>query len=363
MELIALAIPFFLFSIVLEAGYDYWKSSSNKGFYRINDSINDLSLGIVYQVVSILLTQTIILGLYWKVFEYFHVFELSSYDWKTWILTFFAVDFSYYVFHRCSHERNILWATHVPHHQSEEFNFSVALRQGAIEDVASIIFKLPWAIIGIPMDIFFMGVAVNTIFQFFVHTRYIKTLGIVEFIFNTPSHHRVHHACNPKYLDCNYGGMLIIWDRLFGTFVEEEEEPTFGLVSPLHSWNPIYANIHYFLHIFRYCRGTSIIEMFRIIFIKGPSDMAEIPASNIIIERPKYDPPLTGLQKIYSSLFFVIAMIVFTCMIIPTLPKDIQWFYLSYSEQLYIGILVVVLLLALGLYMEKNKIQDSKHQT
>ena len=363
MELIALAIPLFLISIVLEAGYDYWKSSSSKGFYRINDSINDLSLGIVYQVVSILLTQGFILGLYWKVFGYFHVFELSSLDWTTWVLTFFAVDFSYYLFHRSSHERNFLWATHVPHHQSEEFNFSVALRQGAIEDVASILFKLPWALVGIPVDIFFMGVALNTIFQFFVHTRYIKTLGILEFIFNTPSHHRVHHACNPKYLDCNYGGMLIIWDRLFGTFVEEEEEPRFGLVSPLHSWNPIYANTHYFINIFRYCKNTSFLETFTIIFIKGPSDMAEIPPATIIVERPKYDPSLTTQQKRNSVLFFVIAMIAFTCMITPTLPEDIQWIHLSYAEQLYIGIFVVVFLLALGLYMEKNKIPVSKHQT
>jgi alkylglycerol monooxygenase len=356
MELISIAIPFFLFSIILEVAYNYWNQRTNnqsKSFYRLNDSINDLSMGIASQIVT-LFFQGLILGIYWNTYDAFHVFELSSLDVGTWVLAFFAVDLSYYVFHRFSHERNILWATHVPHHQSEEFNFSVALRQGAFEEFGSIWFKLPWALIGIPFDIFFIGVALNTIFQFFVHTRFIKRLGPLESVFNTPAHHRVHHACNPKYLDCNYGGMLIIWDRLFGTFVEEEEEPTFGLVSPLHSWNPMYANTHYFLKIIEHCRQKPVYQWFHIIFVQGPSQMGKIPSNDVIVHRSKYNPILSKSQKIWSFLLFLLATILFNIAILPTLPTNFHLLHITYDEQIILSVFVIGLLCFLGFYMEKK---------
>ena len=356
MELISIAIPFFLLSIALEAAYNYWKQanqSDKKSFYRLNDSINDLSMGIVSQVCSLFL-QGAALGIYWNIYHYFHIFDLSSNNFHTWVLTFFAVDLSYYLFHRFSHERNILWATHVPHHQSEEFNFSVALRQGAIEEWGSIWFKLPWAIFGIPLDIFFIGVALNTIFQFFVHTRFIKKLGPMEWVFNTPSHHRVHHACNPKYLDCNYGGMLIIWDRLFGTFVEEEEEPVFGLVSPLQSWNPIYANTHYFSKIIQYCRYKPMRQWFSIVFLQGPSQMGKIPSNEFIVGRPKYNPTLSSSQKIICILLFLVATMSFNFAVIPTLPQEFQFFHIEYRAQIFLSSFSVVTLFLLGKYMDRQ---------
>lgn len=364
MELISIAIPFFLLSIALESAYNYWQRAQrvkDRSFYRLNDSINDLSMGIVSQICSLFL-QGAVLGIYWNFYHYFHIFDLSSNDAHTWFLTFFAVDLSYYFFHRFSHERNILWATHVPHHQSEEFNFSVALRQGAIEEWGSIWFKLPWAIVGIPLDIFFIGVALNTIFQFFVHTRFIKKLGPIEWVFNTPSHHRVHHACNPKYLDCNYGGMLIVWDRLFGTFVEEEEEPVFGLVSPLQSWDPVYANTHYFSKIIMYCRDKPMTQWFSIIFIQGPSQMGTIPSNKYIVDRPKYNPTLSISQKIICVLLFIIATTSFNIAIIPTLPQEFQFFRIEYHVQIFLCFFSISILFLLGKYMDRrpNLLSTSK---
>lgn len=364
MELISIAIPFFLLSIALEAAYNYWQQQNrlnNRSFYRLNDSLNDLSMGIVSQICSLFL-QGAVLGIYWNVYQHFHIFALSSNDFFTWILTFFAVDLSYYLFHRFSHERNILWATHVPHHQSEEFNFSVALRQGAIEEWGSIWFKLPWAIVGIPLDIFFIGVALNTIFQFFVHTRFIKKLGPIEWICNTPSHHRVHHACNPKYLDCNYGGMLIIWDRMFGTFVEEEEEPVFGLVSPLQSWNPIYANTHYFSKIILYCRTKPMKQWFAIAFLQGPSEMGTIPSNEFIVSRPKYNPILSPSQKIFCVFLFLIATVSFNIAMTPTLPKEFHLFHIEYQTQIFLSLFSIAILFLLGQYMgrQNNHLSPNK---
>jgi len=166
-----------------------------------------------------------------------------------WIVCFLGVDFCYYWFHRKSHEMNALWAAHVVHHQSEEYNLSVALRQSSLQAGFSWVFYLPLALLGFPPVMFATLVAFNTLYQFWIHTRAIGRLGPLEWVFNTPSHHRVHHARNPEYIDRNHGGTLIVWDRLFGTFRREEQEPVYGITRPLASWNPLWANLHYWCEL------------------------------------------------------------------------------------------------------------------
>ncbi len=137
------------------------------------------------------------------------------------------------------------------HHSSEDYNLAVALRQGAFQGLFSWVFYLPLAFVGFPPSWFAAIMSFNLLYQFWIHTRTIKTLGPLEWVLNTPSHHRVHHARNPKYLDRNYAGTLIIWDRMFGTFQAEEEEPVYGLTKPLDSWNPLWANLHVWRDLFR----------------------------------------------------------------------------------------------------------------
>ena len=170
--------------------------------------------------------------------------------WVAAIGLLFGVDFCFYWFHRIAHEYAAPWATHVVHHQSEEYNLAVALRQSAFEGCFAWVFYLPLAVIGFPPIWYVSMKAINLLYQFWIHTEAIDRLGPLEWVMNTPSHHRVHHARNPKYLDKNYAGMFIIWDRMFGTFQPEEEQPVYGITKPLQSWNPLWANLAAWVELF-----------------------------------------------------------------------------------------------------------------
>lgn len=165
----------------------------------------------------------------------------------SWVTVFLLVDLGQYLIHRLSHRVNLLWACHMVHHSSDQLNLAVAVRNSAFHGLFIWVFFLPGAWLGIPWRMVAVCYGLNVLYQFWLHTRLVGRLGWFERVFNTPSHHRVHHGREPKYLDRNFGGVLILWDRLFGTFQEEEEEPAYG--PPLPSWNPVWANIHGFAQI------------------------------------------------------------------------------------------------------------------
>ncbi|MEC9072426.1 MAG: sterol desaturase family protein, partial [Myxococcota bacterium] len=173
----------------------------------------------------------------------FALLEMSDDSVGTWILGFVGVDLCYYFYHRFSHRVNFAWATHVVHHQSEEYNLAVALRQPWFTQIYAWTFYIPLAILGVPTMVQATAYAFNLLYQFWIHTRLIHRMGPLEWVLNTPSHHRVHHGTDPAYVDKNYGGILIIWDRLFGTFAQETTEPVYGTLKPLKSWNPLWANV------------------------------------------------------------------------------------------------------------------------
>ena len=238
---IALAIPVFLLLIGVELAFAWHEK---KDFYRFNDAVNDMSCGSADQVVGIFSKVLIFAGYLW-IYESFRFIEISSASVLAWVVLLFGVDFCYYWFHRVSHRMNAPWAAHIVHHQSEEFNLAVALRQGTFQSWFSWIFYLPLGLIGFPPPMFLTTSAFDTLYQFWIHTRAIDKLSFLEWFMNTPSHHRVHHGRNPKYLDKNYAGIFIIWDRMFGTFEPEIEPVVYGVTEPLNSWNPIWANFHY----------------------------------------------------------------------------------------------------------------------
>lgn len=249
---IAIAIPFFFLLIAVEA----WHGRRRRqALYTFPDAITDLSCGISQQVTQIFMAGALLFG-YLMLYEHARLLTLPADAWWTWVVAILGVDFMYYWFHRASHRVNFIWATHVVHHQSEEYNLAVALRQSIFQGLMSAPFYLPLALVGVPPAVFLAAATLDTLYQFWIHTRAVGKLGPLEWVFNTPSHHRVHHGINPSYIDKNYAGIFIVWDRLFGTFQEEREEPAYGTVKPLQSWNPLWANLEQWVHIAGMARRT-----------------------------------------------------------------------------------------------------------
>jgi len=252
-KLITYAIPVFFLLIGIELLYSIL---SKKRLYRLHDSISDLSTGVGNQIAGLFFKGFTILAyiyLYENVRIFDFGFETPLQAGIAWVSAFLLYDFCYYWMHRMSHEWNLLWAGHVVHHSSEEYNLTVALRQPAFHGLFTWVFYLPLAVVGFDPAFFIVHGQINLIYQFWIHTRAVPKMGFLEWFLNTPSHHRVHHGRNPRYIDKNHGGTLIIWDRLFGTFQEEDEEPAYGIVKPLRSWNPVWANIHHFADLFHFC--------------------------------------------------------------------------------------------------------------
>jgi len=294
---IQVAIPFFLALIVIEL------LVGGRKLYRLNDSIADLGNGIGQQVVAIPLTALLVLIYSW-LHEKTALTHLPRSNPWSWIVAFLLVDLAYYFFHRASHRVSFIWATHVVHHQSEEYNLAVALRQSWLQGLLSMFFYFPLATLGFPLDVALGAIALNTIGQFWIHTRAINRMGPLEWFLNTPSHHRVHHGRNPRYLDKNYAGVLIVWDRLFGTFTPEEEEPVYGIVQPLNSWNVVWANTHQWIDLARLSAEAKGWRRVAIWFLPpgklgGPPP--EVNASTV----KKYDARGTRLGQIYGVFIFV----------------------------------------------------------
>ena len=240
---IVLSIPVFFILIGIELLVERF---SHRTLYRLPDAISNISCGITSQLSGLFL-RIFGIGVYQFLFEKFAFFTLSNSAWWYWVSLILLVDFAYYWAHRMSHEVNLFWGGHVVHHQSEEYNLSVALRQSSLQVIWTFAFNLPIALLGFHTLDFVLVAAFNTLYQFWIHTETIgKFPRWIEFVFNTPSHHRVHHGRNPKYIDKNHAGSLIIWDRMFGTFQAEEERPTYGITKPLNSWNAVWANMSHY---------------------------------------------------------------------------------------------------------------------
>jgi sterol desaturase/sphingolipid hydroxylase (fatty acid hydroxylase superfamily) len=275
-SIIQASIPLFFLLLLVELAYAQVRGVR---LLRLQDSITDLSLGTLSQLSGVFF-KLVTIGIYIWVGSHlsfpaflprlawpdgapfvgadgFPGFAVRIPELISWTAAFVLVDFAYYWLHRLSHEVHVLWAGHVVHHSSEEYNLAVALRQSALHGLMSWVFYIPLAVIGVPWTLFVSCNALNLVYQFWIHTRAVGRLSPwAEYVLNTPSHHRVHHGVNPKYQDKNYAGVFITWDRLFGTFVEEEEEPVYGLTHALQSWNPLWANVHVFVEIWRLLRLT-----------------------------------------------------------------------------------------------------------
>jgi len=251
-EIVAYAIPIFTLLLCAEFAWGWHVRRNN---YRLGDTLSSLSQGLLSQLVG-LCTQFLTIGIYTLVQSRIALVHADAF-WGSWagiVLATIAYDFLDYWLHRAGHRSALFWAAHVVHHQSDRFNLSTALRQPSTGVFLGWIFYLPMAVAGVP-PVVFVGVGlIDLLYQFWIHTELVGRLGWFDRVFASPSNHRVHHGINDRYLDRNYGGILILWDRLFGTFEPEVETPVFGVRGGLATFDPIGANLSYYATMADLCR-------------------------------------------------------------------------------------------------------------
>ncbi len=312
--IITLAVPAFFILIFIELIYGLASGKSN---YRLNDTFTSISLGLISRYIPLLG-----LGIQGAAFayvaQYYNLKLFSPSSLWVWVFAFFLYDFCYYWMHRLHHEVKVLWATHVVHHHGEEFNLSTALRQTSTGFLWKWIFYLPIFIVGIPPEVFVTVAGVNLVYQFWVHTEHIPKLGWYEYVFVSPSNHRIHHAQNKHYVDANYGGVFIIWDRIFGTYKEEREElkPIYGTAKPLRSWNPFKANLDIFREmLLDSSRTRSFKDKIGVWFSRPnwrPEDVKnKYPIIKNDLDNFKpYDPEVSSQVKIYGWIQLLFLLVI-----------------------------------------------------
>lgn len=308
---IVLSIPIFFLLIGIEVLVQQF---SKKRLYRLPDALSNISCGITQQVSGVFL-KLLGIGIYMLVYENLAIWHIPT-TWYTLIILFIATDFAYYWAHRMSHEVNLFWSGHVVHHQSEDYNLSVALRQSSFQTIWTFAFYLPLALIGFNTVDFALMAALTTLYQFWIHTQLINKLGFLEYILVTPSHHRVHHGRDPKYIDKNHGGAFIWWDMMFGTFQKEEETPVYGITKPINSWNPVWANFDH-LNVMRHemKQLNSTTDKIKYLFMKpgwfpeylgGYRKAPEVDRASY----HKYDTPSSPFLNFYVLFQYAVLLVI-----------------------------------------------------
>ena len=335
---IALAVPFFFVLIGLEL---LIARARRRRVYRFTDSFGDLGCGVTQRVV-LLLFEASLLGGYALIYTHARLWTFGPGSPWPWIIAIVGVDLAYYWWHRLSHEVNVLWAVHAVHHQSEDYNLAVALRQAVLSPVTSMPFYLPLAVLGVPVTVFFIANALSTLYQFWIHTELVDRVGVLEHLVNTPSLHRVHHGVNPEYLDKNYAATFICWDQLFGTLRREQAPVVYGVSHPLRSFDPVWAQVQPLVALVRAVRrAPSAGEGIRFLLASPawhPEWLGPIePRRGVDPEAlPKFDVnPGRGRQLYVGAQLTLIIVVAFALLTwhhalsIPALATAVGWVLVS----------------------------------
>ena len=342
---VALAVPVFMALIAIEFAVDCVRGTR---YYHLADAINSLSCGVVSTGMRIFFGFIGLFTYNWTL-QHAAPVQLSAHHWGTWVFAFVFYDLCYYWQHRLGHTVGLFWASHSVHHQSEELNLTTALRQPATGAFTNWIFYIPMALCGIPMGVFLMVGVIQLFYQFWPHTRVIGRMGVLDHWIQTPSNHRVHHAQNDVYLDRNYVGVFVIWDRLFGTFQEElEEEPCiYGVRGQLKSWNPVWANLHYYWIMLQDSwRARSWRDKLRVWNAPPgwrPADVAErFPKTPYDPYRDfvRFDPGRSVALSLYVLAQFALLIVAHSHWL-ALLPKESQLMNASYFLFLLVGLIVL----------------------
>jgi alkylglycerol monooxygenase len=309
--IITWATPVFFLLIAIEWAVARWRGDPA---YHANDAVSSLGLGVISQIVGVF-TKLVTIGIYAWCAGHLALFTLPANSAWVWLGALVVYDFLYYWLHRCGHEVNILWAAHVVHHQSEDYNLTTALRQTGSGFALGWLFYLPMALLGVPVEVFVVVALIDLLYQFWIHTGQIRRLGWFDRVFASPSNHRAHHAVNDRYLDRNYGGILMLWDHLFGSFVEEsaEDPPVYGTRSPLRSFNPLWANVEVYWAIGKDAWHARDWRDKLRIWIKPPGwrpdDVARrFPKPAFAMGAARFDPLLPRALGRYAMLHFALLL-------------------------------------------------------
>jgi alkylglycerol monooxygenase len=311
-QIIVLATPVFFLLIAIEFAWGYAKGRNT---YRLNDAINSISLGMLSQI-SAVFTRLFRIGIYTAIYSSVALYPNEAFwtTWYGWLIALVFYDFCYYWLHRAGHESAVFWAAHVVHHQSQDYNLSTALRQTSSGALLGWIFYVPMAIAGVPPLVFGVVVLIDLLYQFWVHTEHVPKLGWFDRWFCSPSNHRVHHAVNDNYVDRNYGGILIIWDRLFGSFREEDEKCVYGTRSPLNSWDPLWSNAEVYWALAKDSwHAKNWGDKLRVWFKPPgwrPADVAaRFPKPSFdITQLERYHPPLSRTAMWFGAIQFIVLL-------------------------------------------------------
>jgi alkylglycerol monooxygenase len=342
---LAYAIPLFVILMVIE----FWiTKKQGRKLHNFQDTIANLNVGIAER-----LTDCFTAGIFYFVYDYlnqhFGIFNIQS-GIISWVALFLVTDLLWYWYHRLGHEVNILWGLHIVHHQSEEFNFTVSARITIFQAIARTFFWSLLPIIGFSAEMITVVLLVHGIYPFFTHTRTVGKLGFLEYILVTPSHHRVHHACNEQYLDKNYSDMFIIWDKIFGTFAEEVEEPVYGLTKPIKSYSFLWQHFHYLLELQHACKQTPGLKGKLRILLSKPETLD--PNIRELLE-PKF---LVQVAQEVSSTRFRNYIVIQISVVLVSL------FYLIYNQeqlptlvQVFTSLIILVTLVNCGAILEQRR--------
>lgn len=346
---IQFVLPIFIILIVLEMIISKLR---NIKVFNVMDTISSLSSGLT-NILFKILGLTVYIFSYDILLKYFVVFKIQSVVLQ-YVIAFFVIDFYVYWWHRWRHEYNILWNEHVIHHSSEEYNLPVALRQ-TISDIINpaTFLLLPAALFGISLEVISVIGIIMLFGGFWYHTQLIDKLGFLEKFLVTPSHHRIHHAINPIYIDRNYGGILIIWDKLFGTFQQElpEEKPIYGMTRQVNTWNPIRINFKHILLLIKDAwRTNNIKDKFRIWFMPTgwrPADVINkypVPYLKDVYKQEKFMPNASKYLKAWSMIQLTVTFLIMMFMIVQLVEISkpavfVYGFFIFYSVYCYTSLM------------------------
>lgn len=341
----ALAVPLFLAFM----GIEYLVAlKTGKNYFGFSNSIGNISIGIAERLLDTF-TVGIFYFLYESLHRHFGVFDIKP-GYLLWFSLLLLTDFIWYWYHRLAHEVNFLWAAHVVHHQSEDFNYTVSARITVFQAFARMCFWAILPVIGFPPAMIISVQLVHGIYPFFIHTRTIPKLGILEYIFVTPSHHRVHHASNEQYLDKNYGDVFIFWDKLFNTFIVEEEEPVYGLTKPLNTNSFLWQHFHFILEIWYTVRQTRELgNKLKVIF--GRPDRIS-PDMRLLLE-DKWLTPLRSGRPSTRHKHYVVAQIasIIAVLFVFLLLEH----YVPVIIQITISLFIILTLINTGAVLEQRR--------
>ncbi len=331
MQLIVYVIPAYIALMFVEL---VWGLTTGKNTYRLNDSISSLSLGLLSRAMVVCL-QFFHMGIYFWVYQQFALPHASDFwmSWYGWVLLFFLNDFLEYWSHRISHESAFFWAVHVVHHQSQRFNLSTALRQASFGPISTFIFFVPLAFLGVSPSQYILIQTIVLTYQFWIHTEHITRMGWFDQVFNSPANHRVHHAINPEYLDKNYGAVLMVWDKIFGTYQQEQAPCVYGTTVALNSWNPVWANFAVFQHLLSKAKAQNRWRDKLRSFFNSPG-WGESSSDTKPSPKP-YNPKVPVWQQKVAGVLFLVSVVCTMTFLIQATTLDI-WQSLG-------GLLVVTL--------------------